>query len=186
MKSDTERKKRYAAKNHKKKDFLNVHLSKELKEKMKQKRRALLVNKGDTVKVMIGSKKGKTGKVARVSHVKIKVYIEGLTVRNAKGDEKLIAFQPSNLMIIEVEPSKERMEIFKELPKPKKEVKKPEVKKVEEKKSEAKPAEKKPEAKPKEEKKPVAKPEVKPEPKKEVKVEKPPEPKAPEATKKEG
>jgi len=167
MKPDTERKKRYSAKLHEKKDYLNVHVSKELKGKMKVKKRSILVNKGDTVKVMRGKYKGKTAKVGRVSHLKIKVYLEGLTVKNAKGDEKLIAFQPSNLMIMEVEPSSFREKLFKELPKPKKEVKKPAEKPAAEKKEEPKKAEKPVE------KKPEVKPEVK---KPEVKTEKPPEP----------
>ncbi len=102
-KADSERKRHYNARIHKKKDFLHVHLSKPLREKLKTKKRALLVRKGDRVKIMRGSHKGKQGKVSRTSHRKTKVYIEGITSRTARRKEVLVAFEPSNLMLIERE-----------------------------------------------------------------------------------
>ncbi len=101
MKADTERKKRFNAKLHKRKDFLHVHLSKQLKEKLKTKKRALLVRRGDKVKIMRGSSKGKEGKITKVNHVDSKVFIEGITKRTARGREVLVAFEPSNLLLIE-------------------------------------------------------------------------------------
>lgn len=101
-KPDTERKKRFKAKLHKRKDFLNVHLSKALKEKLKTKKRALLVRKGDKVKVMRGTHKGKEGKVTNVDYIKVKVHVEGILRRTARGREVPIALEPSKILLIDI------------------------------------------------------------------------------------
>ena len=114
MKSDTERKIRYQSKMHKKKDFLNIHVSKDLRSKMKSKKRSMLVHKGDNVKVMRGFAKGKTGKIANVDYNKSRVYVEGITKRTARGKEILVSLEPSNVMLMEAEMTKERKELFSE------------------------------------------------------------------------
>lgn len=114
MKPDTERKKYYNARLHKKKDFLHVHLSKDLRQKLKIKKRALLIHKGDKVMVMRGSGRNKTGKVAKVNYNKSKVYIEGISNRTARGKEILVALEPSNLLLLEAEMTHERKELFRE------------------------------------------------------------------------
>ncbi|MBU0586457.1 50S ribosomal protein L24 [Candidatus Micrarchaeota archaeon] len=108
MKRDSERKKLYTAKKHEKRAYVHVHLSKELKSKLGIKKRAITINKGDSVKVLRGSLKGKSAKVARVSYGKSVVYLEGVSRKNAKGTETLIPFQPSNLILTELLISKER------------------------------------------------------------------------------
>jgi len=147
MKSDTERKKHYKAKLHKKRNDLHVHLSKELRSKMKTKRRSLLVRTGDSVKILRGPEKGKDGKVSAVDITERKVFIDGITVRNAKAKEIPLALQPSNLILVGLESTKERQELFSSdaFKAPKTEKKKEEKK------------EEKPEAK-KEEKKEAPKP----------------------------
>lgn len=115
-KPDTERKRRYKSDLHTKKKFLNVHVSKDLKARLKSKPRSLLVHKGDKVKVSRGSFKGKTGKVKSVDYIKSKVNVEGLMRRNAKGAEVPVAFEPSNLLLVDLESTKERNEIFKVAP----------------------------------------------------------------------
>lgn len=112
MKAKTERKKRYSAKLHRKKKLMHVHLSKDLRAKLKGRKRAVLVRKGDKVKVMRGTHAGFAGKVARVNYNKMKVYLEGLSVKNARGTEMLLPFEPSNLILIELEATKERKETF--------------------------------------------------------------------------
>lgn len=102
MKRRKERRKVFHGKIHTKKSALHVHISKELKAKAAAKARSALVNKGDTVKVLRGDEKGKSAKVARVSVLKGKVYLEGITNRNRRGVESLIAFEPSNLMLMEM------------------------------------------------------------------------------------
>ena len=114
MKPDTERKKRYNAKLDTKKNFLHVHVSKELRKKLNVKKRSLLVHKGDKVKIMRGSSRDKIGKVVRVNYNKVKVYVEGVSKRTARGKEVLMALEPSNLLLIETEMTKERKQLFGE------------------------------------------------------------------------
>ncbi|MCI0503180.1 50S ribosomal protein L24 [Candidatus Micrarchaeota archaeon] len=114
MKSDTERKKFYTEALHKRKGRLHVHLSKDLRAKLKVKKRAVLVHKGDTVKVMRGPGKGKEAKVSDVNTLRLKVFVEGVMVKNARGREVAQAIEPSNLLLVSLEPTKERKEIFSE------------------------------------------------------------------------
>lgn len=127
MKSDTERKRFHKEKNHRRKKRMNVHLSKDLRTKLKSKKRSLLVRKDDRVRVMRGPGKGKEGRVARVNIIKRKVYVDGVTVTNAKGREVLVAVQPSNLMLVSLEPTEIRKMLFSDAAfKVKKEEKQPE------------------------------------------------------------
>lgn len=114
MKSDTERKKFYSEKLHKRKNRLHVHLSKELRAKLKVKKRAVLVRKGDTVKVMRGPGKGKEAKVSDVNTLRLKVFVEGVVAKNVRGREVSVALEPSNLLLLALESTKERKEIFSE------------------------------------------------------------------------
>lgn len=114
MKPDTERRKYYKAKNHQKSKRMNVHLSKELRGKMKTRKRSALVRKGDRVRVMRGPSKGTSAKVVKVSHTKMKVYLEGVSVRNARAREVMVPLSPSNLELIGLEKTKEREVFFSE------------------------------------------------------------------------
>lgn len=106
-----QRKFRYNAPLHLRNKMVGVHLSKELKAKLSTKRRSVAVRKGDKVKLMRGERRGHAGKVVEVSHSTLKVYVEGLTQRNAKGVEKLIAVEPSNLLLLEGDFTKDRLEM---------------------------------------------------------------------------
>ncbi|MFH0737997.1 MAG: 50S ribosomal protein L24 [Candidatus Micrarchaeota archaeon] len=136
MKSDTERKKYYSEKLHKRKNRMHVHLSKDLRSRLKAKRRALLVRKGDSVRIMRGPGKGKEAKVGDVNTTRRVVFAEGIAAKNSKGREIPIALQPSNLLLISLEPTAERKEMFSEEAFKKKEAPKKEAPK-EEKKGEA-------------------------------------------------
>lgn len=139
MKSDTERKRYYTEKLHKRRNRLHVHLSKDLRGELKAKKRAVLVRKGDTVRVMRGPSKGKEAKVGRVDVLRRKVFLEGVTVTNIRAKEMPLALEPSNLMLIGLESTKERKEIFKDEAFRKKEPAKPKTEaKTEAQKAEAK------------------------------------------------
>jgi len=114
MKSDTERKKYYNEKLHSRKSRLHVHLSKDLRGKLKTKKRAILVRKEDRVKVMRGPGMGKEARVVRVSTLHRKVYLEGIVSKNRKGKENVLALEPSNLLLVALEPTEERKQIFRE------------------------------------------------------------------------
>lgn len=95
-----QRKRRYTSQPHIKQHYLKVHLSKELREKLKK--RSIRVRKGDKITVLRGKYTKKTGKIAKVSVSKGKVYIEGLTIRKAGGQEKFFPIDPSNIIIKEM------------------------------------------------------------------------------------
>ncbi|MGB9719165.1 MAG: 50S ribosomal protein L24 [Candidatus Anstonellales archaeon] len=95
----TSRKKQYALPMHRKKALLSVHLSKELKAKIKK--RAATVKKGDRIKVMRGDFKGRSGIVAHVDYKNATITVEGISKRNSKGVDVLVPLRPSNLMIVE-------------------------------------------------------------------------------------
>ena len=95
-----QRKYRYNAPLHIKQKFVSVHLSKEIRQKYKK--RNIPVKKGDTVKIMRGQNKKKSGKVDRVDHKKIKVYVTGIDLTKKDGSKVQIPLEPSNLMITEL------------------------------------------------------------------------------------
>jgi large subunit ribosomal protein L24 len=113
MKRRRERRKIYSGELHRKRAFLRVHVSKELKKGLKEKKRSVLVNKGDTVAVMRGAHRGKSAKVQRVSHAKGVVYLEGISMRNARGVENMVPFQPSNLKLTALKESAYRKTFMK-------------------------------------------------------------------------
>lgn len=96
----TQRKFRYTAPLHLRKNFVHVHLSKDLRAKVKK--RAIQVKKGDKVKILRGKFKGKEGKVAKVILSDAKIFVEGITLKKANGKEAFYPIDPSNAMITEM------------------------------------------------------------------------------------
>ena len=94
-----QRKFRYNAPLHVRQKWVRVHLSKDLRAK--EKKRALGVRKGDTVKVLRGSFKGRSGKVSSVDLGTCRVLVEGLTQKKQSGKELLAPLEPSNLLLTE-------------------------------------------------------------------------------------
>ena len=107
-----QRKFRYNAPLHLRKKMVAVHVSKELKAKLGTARRSVPAHKGDRVKVMRGEHKGHTGKIVEVELNDLKVYVEGYTQKNAKGIDKLMPVDPSNLLLLEGDFSKDRLEMI--------------------------------------------------------------------------
>jgi len=65
--------------------------------------RSIRVRKGDTVKVVRGQNKGKTATVERVSPQYGKVYLGGIENVRKDGTKSLVAFQPSNVIITDLD-----------------------------------------------------------------------------------
>lgn len=107
-----QRKFRYNAPMHQRRKMVAVHVSKELKAKLGTKRRSVPAHKGDKVKVMRGGHRGHVGKIVEVELSDLKVYVEGYSQKNAKGIEKLMPVDPSNLLLLEGEFSKDRLEMI--------------------------------------------------------------------------
>jgi len=91
---------------HQRKRLVSAHLSKELMESLK--RRSIPVRKGDSVKIMRGSFKGKSGKVVKVDLRKASVYIEKITRKKTDGSEVLVPINASNLLVTALDKSDER------------------------------------------------------------------------------
>jgi len=94
---------RYTASNHLRQRFVHAHIAKELAAKLGIKRRSIGVRRGDTVKVMAGAHRGKSGKVSGVDLHKAVVFVEGITRKNARGKETQIPISASNIYITEMD-----------------------------------------------------------------------------------
>ncbi|MBT3691530.1 50S ribosomal protein L24 [Candidatus Woesearchaeota archaeon] len=92
-----QRKYRYNAPLHIRRKFMSSPLSKELKTKYTKN--SVTVIKGDTVKVLRGQFKGKSGKVSKSNYQKIKVYIEGVEIIKKDGNKVQYPIHPSNIII---------------------------------------------------------------------------------------
>jgi large subunit ribosomal protein L24 len=86
--------------------FMRAHLAKELQSKYKT--RSLRVRKGDTVKIMRGDHKKKSGKIERLDVTREKVYITGIEVVKKDGSKALIPIKPSNLLLQELDTTDKR------------------------------------------------------------------------------
>ncbi|UZE93640.1 MAG: 50S ribosomal protein L24 [Candidatus Pacearchaeota archaeon] len=85
---------------HVKHKMLATHLSKELRKK--HGKRSITLRKDDVVKIIRGTFKGKQGKISIVNMKKIRVYIEGIQRTRKDGTKVNVPFNPSNLIIVEL------------------------------------------------------------------------------------
>ena len=86
--------------------FLHAHLSKELRAKYNT--RSLRIRRGDKVKIMRGTFKGKTGKVERVDTKNARIFITGIELVKKEGSKTLYPIKPSKLLIQELESGDKR------------------------------------------------------------------------------
>lgn len=98
-----QRKFRITAPMHMRQNFANAHISKELSQKLGIKRRSIEVRKGDTVKVMAGDNKGKSGKIADVNLKRGKVQIDGITRKNSKNKDVLLSIAISSVYLTDID-----------------------------------------------------------------------------------
>ncbi len=85
---------------HLKNRLMSVMLNKELKAKYK--RNSFPIRKGDSVLVMNGQFKKKSGKISVVKINKSKVAIEGIQRTKKDGTKVNVLFHPSNLIVTEL------------------------------------------------------------------------------------
>ncbi len=130
---------------HVRQHFVHSHIDKSLRTKLKITKKSIQIARGDTVKVMTGSKKGTIGRVTGVNLRTGRITIDSLTRKTMRGKEAKLQIYASNVYIMELNLSdKIRAGKLKLAPiplsqpaQPKKVEKKIEEKKVEEKKVEA-------------------------------------------------
>ncbi len=98
--SSQPRKQRKTLKNlslHQRWRFLNAKLSRELAKDVGVKR--LPVRKDDVVKILRGDWKGHEGKVVEVDIKKMRIHVEGVTLKKADGTPVYYPIHPSNVII---------------------------------------------------------------------------------------
>lgn len=121
---------------HKRQKLVSAPLSRELRDRYGVK--SLPVRKGDKVRVMRGDFKGHEGNVVRVDLRKLRVYIDGVTLKKADGTPVFRPIHPSNLMIVSLNLKDEwrRMMIERKTGRPVEEVVEEEEREAEEKEEE--------------------------------------------------
>ena|SRR3989338_783809 len=106
------RKYQHNAPSHLRRKFVSAHLSKELIKKYS--RRSIPLRKGDTVKIMVGDQKGKTGKITNLNLKRYKAYVDGITNLRKDGTQNPRVLEPSNLMVTSLNlEDRKRVEILK-------------------------------------------------------------------------
>jgi large subunit ribosomal protein L24 len=122
---------RFNAPMHVRQHFLHSHVDKALRSKLNIKQKTVQISRGDTVKIMAGSKKGTTGKVTRVNLRTGRIMLDSLTKKNARGKEFGVGINASNVYITDLNLTDkyragklkvaraEKKEVKKEAPKPK-------------------------------------------------------------------
>ncbi|MFH1307868.1 MAG: 50S ribosomal protein L24 [archaeon] len=85
---------------HLRNKLISANLSKELRKKYL--RRSFTLRKGDTVKVMRGQFKNKSGKVNYIDKSRLRLNIEGIQRQKKDGTKVNVWFNPSTLQIQEV------------------------------------------------------------------------------------
>ncbi len=93
----------YKAPLHRRHTMFNAKLSRELAEKLGVKR--LPVRVGDVVRIMRGDWAGHEGKVVKVDYKRIRIYVEGVTIKKADGTPVYYPIHPSKVMIIKADVS---------------------------------------------------------------------------------
>ncbi|MBI2109805.1 50S ribosomal protein L24 [Candidatus Woesearchaeota archaeon] len=82
---------------HIRRKMMAAHLSKELRTKYK--RRSFPVRKGDTVKVMAGQFRNKTGKITQIDIKHYRVFVENAQYSKRDGTKVYYPMHPSKLML---------------------------------------------------------------------------------------
>jgi len=94
--------------------LLTARLSEELQRQYGIKR--LPVRKGDTVLILRGDFKGVRGKVVRVDLKRVRIYVEGATIKKPSGETVYYPIHPSKVMIVELDLSdKKRLETIERI-----------------------------------------------------------------------
>ncbi len=91
---------------HKRQKMMAAPLSRELREQYGI--RSLPVRVGDEVVILRGNFAGHRGKVVEVDLRRMRIYVQGATVKNARGEERYYPIHPSNVMIVKLDLSDER------------------------------------------------------------------------------
>jgi len=93
---------RFNAPLHARQNFVHAHIDKATRQKLGIKKKSTQVRRGDTVKVMAGGNRGKSGKVTAVNLRTSKITVSTITRKNARGKEYGIPICANNVYITEL------------------------------------------------------------------------------------
>ena len=88
---------------HKKVQSIAGHLNEKLRKNLGK--RSVSLRKGDIVKIVRGSFKGKSGKINDVDHKKLRIYIDKVIRKRSDGTEVAVPVNPSNIIVQELDKS---------------------------------------------------------------------------------
>ena len=91
------RKRLFNAPLHQRWKLLTAKLSEDLQKEHEIKR--LPVRTGDTVKILRGDWRGHEGKVVEVDLKRVRIYVEGVTIKKADGTPRYYPIHPSKVII---------------------------------------------------------------------------------------
>lgn len=98
-----QRKAHYSRALHSKQKGLAAHLDSKLRKELG--RRSAPLRKSDSVKVLRGSNRGKSGKVTAVNYGKGVVFVDKIVRKKANGEEIPRPVQASNLLVVDLDRS---------------------------------------------------------------------------------
>lgn len=102
-KPNKSRKAQYNMPLHKRAKAIAGHLSEKLRKELSK--RSIPLRKNDTVKIVRGTNKGKTGKITKVDRSLMKIFVEKIVAKKSDGTEYNIAIDPSKVVVIEIDKS---------------------------------------------------------------------------------
>ena len=88
---------------HKRVKAIAGHLNKKLRTEVGS--RSVSLRKGDRVKLLRGTYKGKIGKITDVDHTKLRILIDGVKRKRSDGTEVQVPINPSNVIVDELDKS---------------------------------------------------------------------------------
>lgn len=91
----------YRAPLHKRQKLMTAPLSKELRESLGVKR--MIVRKGDKVRIVRGRFAGTEGNVVRVSLRRLRIFVDGVTIKRQDGTPRFVPIHPSKVVIVSLD-----------------------------------------------------------------------------------
>lgn len=88
---------------HKRVKRISGHSSEKVRKETGK--RAVSLRKGDIVKVVRGTFKGKKGKITSINHAKLKIMIDGVKRKKSDGTEMQVLVDPSKIIVEELDKS---------------------------------------------------------------------------------
>jgi len=86
---------------HKKAKEVAAHLNEKLQKEFGK--RSITIRKGDIVKILRGSFKGKEGKITSVDRKEGKIFVEKVITKKSNGEERQVPIDASKVLVIDIE-----------------------------------------------------------------------------------